>query len=130
MIFSSLDVSMMNKFIQACPVLTRLNLEHNPLLYDTVSFDTSHFSASTSILLLPHLSNGSSSESIQSYLNFLTNISSMFIQLRQTIEQYQTEPFDLLKSIHHHCQQYSEAKKVELMPISTPVIVPTNKGKS
>ena len=55
----------------------------------------------------------------------------MFITLRQTIEQYQTEPFHLIKSIQNQCQQYYEQKIIEPIEIHEPVLpITTTKGTS
>ena len=63
------------------------------------------------ISILPQSLTDKSSESIELYLDFLSNITSMFIKLRRIIEQYQIDPFNLLTSIHHQCRQYYEQEK-------------------
>ncbi|UJR33019.1 hypothetical protein I4U23_020479 [Adineta vaga] len=113
------DASMIKRFIKTCSSLSRLNLEQNPVLCDID--ETSLIekkSLKTPISLLPQFSTSKSSESIQLYLTFLSNITSMFIKLRQTVEQYRTEPFHLLKLIQNQCQQYYEQKKIEPIEIS------------
>jgi len=86
----------------------------------TESLDIKNKSFTNPITLLPQSLTDQSSESIELYLNFLSNITSLFITLRQTIEQYQTEPFDLIKSIHKQCQQYYEHKIIEpILPTPT-----------
>jgi hypothetical protein len=119
--FFDSDLSIIKRFIKACPLLSRINLEQNPVLCDmTESLDIKNKSFTNPITLLPQSLTDQSSESIELYLNFLSNITSLFITLRQTIEQYQTEPFDLIKSIHKQCQQYYEHKIIEpILPTPT-----------
>jgi hypothetical protein len=113
--FSRLDVSTIKRFIKACPLLSRINLEQNPVVCDiTDALDLKNKSSTNPITLLPQ-----SSESIELYLKFLSSITSMFVTLRQTIEQYQIEPFDLIKSIHNQCQQYYEEKIIAPIPLET-----------
>jgi hypothetical protein len=116
-----IDISIIKRFIKACPLLSRINLEQNPVVCDiTDSFDLKNKSFTNPITLLPQLLSEQSSKSIEFYLKFLSNITLMFITLRQTIEQYQIEPFDLIESIHHQCQQYYEQKIIEpILPITT-----------
>jgi hypothetical protein len=114
---------MLKRFIKACPLLSHMNLEQNPVLCDiTDPLLIEQKSFTKSISLLPQSLTEQSTESIQFYLNFLSNITSMFITLRQTIEQYQTEPFHLIKSIHNQCQQYYEQKMIEPIHIPEPVL--------
>ncbi len=108
----------MKRLTKFCPLLSRINLEQNPVLCDiTDSLEIKDKTLTNPITLLPQLSTEQSSESIELYLNFLANITSMLVKLRQTIEQHQTEPFDLMKSIHYHCQQYYEQKIIEPIPV-------------
>jgi hypothetical protein len=108
------------RFIKACPLLSRINLEENPVVCDIKdALITEQKSFTKPISILPK-----SSESIQLYLDFLSNITSMFIKLRRVIEQYQIEPFHLLKSIHHQCQQYYEQNKIEIPEVILPIIEP------
>ncbi|CAF1071718.1 unnamed protein product [Adineta steineri] len=123
------DVSIVKRFINTCPILSRLNLEQNPVVCDineTLIPENKSFKSPLSVL--PHLSIEKSTELIQLYLTFLSNMTSMLIKLRQIIEHYQTEPFTLLKSIHNQCQQYYEQKKIEPIEISQ-MIIPTNEIK-
>lgn len=52
----------------------------------------------------------------------------MLIELRQMVEQYQIEPFQLLKSIHHQCEQYMQAERVAPVKKATPIAPPSVKG--
>ena len=91
-----------------------MNIEHNPVLCDiTDSLFIEKKSSDGPLSILPYSFTEKSSESIQLYLYFLSNVTSLFIQVRQTVEQYQSEPFDLIKSIHNHCQQYHEGRMTE-----------------
>lgn len=122
LVFVFKDVSTIKRFIKACPLLSRMNLEQNPVLCDIKdSFDFTNKSYTNPINLLPHLSIEQTSEAIESYLNFLSNITKMLITLRQIIEQYQTEPFDLIKIIHNQCQNYYEQKIIEPTPPMIPI---------
>ncbi|CAF1252401.1 unnamed protein product [Rotaria magnacalcarata] len=123
------DVTTLKRFVKDCPLLSRLNLEQNPVLYDITdssSLIKEKSSCANPISILPQSLNEKSSQSIQLYLDFLANITSMFIRLRQTIEQHQIEPFTILKSIHTRCQQYYEQKIIEPMEIFEPVIPDNN----
>lgn len=44
------------------------------------------------------------------------------------VEQYQIEPFQLLKSIHHQCEQYMQAERVAPVKKATPIAPPSVKG--
>jgi len=113
------------RFIKACPLLSRINLEQNPVVCDIKdALITEEKSFKKSISILPQSSTDKSSESIQLYLDFLSNITSMFIKLRRVIEQFQIDPFYLLKSIHHQCQQYYEQNKIEIPEVILPMIEP------
>jgi len=105
-----LDVSIIKRFIKSSALLARLNLEQNPVLCDLTDggFELKNNELKSPISLLPQ-----STTSIESYLNFLSNITQLFILLRQTVEQYQIEPFDIINSIHNQCQQYYEQKVIE-----------------
>lgn len=112
--------------MKICPFLSRINLEQNPVLHDvTESLEMKSKAVKSPLTLLPQSSTGQSTESIELYLNFLATITSMLVTLRQTIEQHQIEPFDLMETIHHHCQQYHEHKIIEPIPQETP---PPTKG--
>ena len=111
------DAAMMKTFIEHCPRLIHLNLEQNPVLFDLTSIDSLLSSSNVvnqPVSLLPRSVDEISSESIEFYLQFLENITSMFITLRQTIEQFQFEPDHLLKSIYHHCDEYIQAKNISV----------------
>ncbi|CAF0912178.1 unnamed protein product [Adineta ricciae] len=113
------DESIVKRFVKTCPSLCRLNLEQNPVLCDINETLVSEKKSPTNpITLLPNFSTNKSTESIQLYLTFLSNITSVLIKLRQTVEQCQTEPFHLLKLIQNQCQQYYEQKKVEPVELS------------
>ncbi len=108
----------MKRLTKFCPLLSRVNLEQNPVLCDkNDSLEIKEKNFINPITLLPQLSTEQSSESIELYLDFLTSMTSMLITLRKTIEQHQTEPMDLMKSIHHRCQQYYEQKIIEPIPV-------------
>ncbi|CAF1250746.1 unnamed protein product [Adineta ricciae] len=113
------DESIVKRFVKTCSSLCRLNLEQNPVLCDINETLVSEKNSPTNpITLLPNFSTNKSTESIQLYLSFLSNITSVLIKLRQTVEQCQTEPFHLLKLIQNQCQQYYEQKKVEPVELS------------
>ncbi|CAF3397583.1 unnamed protein product [Rotaria sp. Silwood1] len=121
------DVSMLKRFLLNCPLLCHINLEQNPVLCDIKdSFLIEEKSSRNPISILPQSLNEKSSQSIQLYLNYLSNITSMFIKLRQTLEQYQIEPIHLIKSIHDQCQQYYEQKIIEPIEISEPILSDNN----
>ncbi|CAF2408190.1 unnamed protein product [Rotaria sp. Silwood2] len=125
------DVSMLKRFLKTCPSLCRINLEQNPVLCDIKDSSLIEEKSSRNpISILPQSLNEKSSQSIQLYLNFLSNITSMFIKLRQTIEQYQIEPIHLINSIHNRCQQYYEQKIIEPIEISEPILPVTNDIKN
>jgi hypothetical protein len=114
---------MLKRFIKTCPLLSRINLEQNPVLYDVTSSSfIEEKPVNNPLSLLPSSVNEQSSESIRFYLNFLSNITSMFIKLRQTIEQNQTEPLHLIKAIYNQCQQYHDEKIIEPIEIPEPVV--------
>ncbi|CAF3598690.1 unnamed protein product [Rotaria sordida] len=125
------DISILKRFIKTCPLLSRINLEQNPVLCDIKdSLLIEEKSCQNPLSILPQSLNEKSSQSIELYLNFLSNITSMFIKLRQTIEQYQIEPIHLIKSIHNQCQQYYEQKIIEPIKISEPILPVTNNMKN
>lgn len=133
--YTYLDVSIIKRFIKPCPLLARLNLEQNPVLCDlTEGIDMKNKDLKHPISLLPQSSSDQSTQSIESYLNFLSNLTSLFILLRQTIEQYQTEPFDIMNSIQNQCQQYLEQKIIEPIIVETTQkdtsVVPTPEEQS
>ena len=114
-----LDESIVKRFVKTSPSLCRLNLEQNPVLCDISETLVSEKKSPTNpMTLLPNFSTNKSTESIQLYLTFLSNITSVLIKLRQTVEQCQTEPFHLLKIIQNQCEQYYEQKKVEPVELS------------
>ncbi|CAF5077518.1 unnamed protein product [Rotaria sp. Silwood1] len=125
------DVSMLKRFLLNCPLLCHINLEQNPVLCDIKdSFLIEEKSSRNPISILPQSLNEKSSQSIQLYLNYLSNITSMFIKLRQTLEQYQIEPIHLIKSIHDQCQQYYEQKIIEPIEISEPILSDNNNNNN
>ncbi|CAF2837362.1 unnamed protein product [Rotaria sp. Silwood2] len=122
---------MLKRFIKTCPLLSRINLEQNPVLCDikdSLLIEEKSFQNPISILL--QLLNEKSTQSIELYLNFLLNITSIFIKLRQTIEQYQIKSIYLINSIHNQCQQYYEQKIIKPIEISEPTLPITNNMKN
>ena len=89
---SRLDISTVKRLVKICPSLSRVNLEKNPVLHDlTEPLETNAKTSKSPLTLLPQSSSTEqSSESIEFYLHFLSTMTSMFVRLRQTIEQYQT----------------------------------------
>ena len=120
---SRIDILTLKEFISHCPLLARLNVEQNPLQFDRVTFDTSRYMNEgqriNPLSLLPRLLEKPSSQAIRLYLNFLSNVTTMLINLRQTIEQGQSEPFGMVQSIYHRCQRYGEEEPL-VVPEPTP----------
>ena len=114
------DASMVKKFLDQCPTSIRLNLEQNPVLHDMPSTNPSG-PPTPPLSVLPRSVDDLSTSAIEFYLDFLSNITSMFTALRQTIEQYQVEPHHLLKSIHQQCEAYLQATKISAPP---PISIP------
>lgn len=127
MSFFIIDVSMLKRFIKDCSLLCRLNLAKNPVLCDLKDSSLiEEKSPPNPLPILPQSLSEKSSQAIQLYLTFLSNLNSMFIKLRQTVEQHQTEPFHLLKSIHNQCQQYYEQKIIEPIEIDESILPVNN----
>jgi hypothetical protein len=54
---------------------------------------------------------------------------STLIQLRQAIEQYQYEPYDLLASLHQQCEEYLQATRSAPVSHTTPRAESSKKGQ-
>lgn len=125
---SILDPTAIQKFVGNCASLTFLNLEQNPVVHDKLSINSKLLCMPSTtiqpIQLLPNWNETPSTQTIEIYLEFLSSITSMCIELRQTIEKYQYEPRDLLTSIHERCNQYKSTEPIissETVSISKPV---------